>query len=203
MLCKRRVEDFWVSVLSAKMKGATIMRKFSALEITIYGLGAAMFVVVGCCFPIPITGTTAHIDLGYMIMAVFAYLFGPIAGMLVGGLGRFIEDMILFGSIGSPGWLIASICMGFLTGIIFGWTKKFNRNWTKLLVNVSGILVVNAVFLVGFAPWVSSMWNGVPYVAKLPSGVWAFITNDIAMIVLGLPLALMLEKVVPDVKKRT
>lgn len=178
------------------------MKKMSALEITTYGLGAALFVVVGCCFPLPIAGTTAHVDLGYMIMAVYAYLFGPIAGMVVGGLGRFIEDMILFGSIGSPGWLIASICMGFFTGVLFSHTKKFKNNWTKTMTNVTGILVVNAIFLIGFAPWVSSMWNGVPYVAKVPSGVWAFITNDIAMIVLGIPLATILEKVAPIMKKK-
>lgn len=51
---------------------------FTTRMITLYGLGIALFVVLGCVAPIPIPNTTAHIDLGYVVMAVFAYLFGGI-----------------------------------------------------------------------------------------------------------------------------
>lgn len=163
-------------------------------KITVYGLGAALFVVVGCALPIPIPNTTAHIDLGYAIMAIFAYLFGPVAGLLVGGVGRFLEDMVLFGSIGSPGWLIASICVGFLTGLIAKLRNKPLNSFVYTMVLVFGVLIINAVFLVAFAPFISSLWNGVPYIAKLPSGVSAFITNSIAMLAIGFPVAKILEK---------
>ncbi|MBO7217750.1 MAG: ECF transporter S component [Clostridia bacterium] len=163
-------------------------------RITVYGLGAALFVVVGCALPIPIPNTTAHIDLGYAIVAIFGYLFGPIAGLLVGGLGRFLEDMILYGSIGSPGWLIASICIGFLTGILSKLRHKKINSVVSTIVIIVGILIVNAVFLIGFAPFISSLWNGVPFVAKLPSGISAFITNSVSMLALGIPVAKILEK---------
>ena len=163
-------------------------------KLTLYAIGAALFVVVGCTIPISIPNTSAHIDLGYAVMMVYAYLFGPIAGLLVGGLGRFLEDMILFGSIGSPGWLIASICIGFLSGLLLKSSRKGTSKGIRATISIIGILLVNAVFLIGFAPFISSLWNGVPYVAKLPSGVAAFITNSISMLVIGLPLAKILEK---------
>lgn len=173
----------------------------SVQKITVYAVGAALFVAVGCMIPIPIPNTKAHIDLGYAIMAIFAYLFGPLAGLLVGGLGRFLEDMILFGSIGSPGWLIASICIGFLTGLFF----KLMRKHKKPAVTISalvGVLLDNAVFLILFAPFISSIWNGVPYIAKLPSGVSAFITNSLAMLLIGFPVAKKMEKTVYKIFKK-
>lgn len=170
-------------------------KKLSKIQsIAVYAMGAALFVVVGCALPIPIPNTTAHIDLGYAVMSIFAYLFGPIAGLAVGGLGRFLEDMILFGSIGSPGWLIASICIGLLIGFIFKWSKQRGKSTVCKIISLLCILLVNAVFLIGFAPFISSIWNGVPYVAKLPSGISAFITNSISIIVIGLPIAKILEK---------
>ena len=48
-------------------------------KITVYAVGAALFVAVGCLIPIPIPNTKAHVDLGYAIMMIFAYLFGPVA----------------------------------------------------------------------------------------------------------------------------
>ena len=168
---------------------------FTVRQITLYAAGIALFVVVGCMIPIPIPNTSAHIDLGYTIMAIYAYLFGPIAGLLVGGFGRFLEDMILFGSIGSPGWLIASFSMGFLLGLIFRYTKQMKNQTVATTLAVLGTLIVNAVFLIGFAPFISSLWNGVPYVAKLPSGISAFATNSVAIAVLGMPLGKLLEKI--------
>ncbi len=166
----------------------------SVKRITLYAIGIALFVAVGCVLPLPIPNTTAHVDLGYMVMAVFAYLLGPVAGAIIGGMGRFIEDMILYGSIGSPGWLIASICMGLFIGLTFSRTKKIPNQKLALVIQVALILVINAVFLIGLSPFVSSLWHGVPYVAKLPSGISAFLTNCIAIIVLGLPVAKILER---------
>jgi energy-coupling factor transport system substrate-specific component len=171
-------------------------------KITVYAVGAALFVAVGCLIPIPIPNTKAHVDLGYAIMMIFAYLFGPVAGLLVGGLGRFLEDMLLFGSIGSPGWLIASICVGFLTGFFSNLMKKHEKSVTHMVISLGGILLANAVFLILFAPFISSIWNGVPYVAKLPSGVSAFITNSIAMLAVGFPVAKKLEKHVYKIFKK-
>lgn len=172
------------------------MRKiaFTTRKIVLYGLGCALFVVVGCVLPIPIPNTTAHIDLGYVVMAIFAYLYGPIAGGLIGGMGRFLEDMILFGSIGSPGWLIASILMGMLIGLTFKFTQKGDNPQIALMIQIILILIINAVLLIGLSPFISSLWHGVPYITKLPSGLSAFLTNSFAIIVIGIPIGRILEK---------
>ena len=167
---------------------------FTTKMIVTYAMGIALFVAIGCVIPIPIPNTTAHIDLGYMVMTVFAYLYGPIGGVLVGGFGRFLEDMILYGSIGSPGWLIASILMGFLIGMTFSLTQKLSKRKLAFVIQVISILIINAILLIGLAPFVSSLWHGVPYVVKMPSGISAFITNSIAIIAIGIPISLVLEK---------
>ena len=168
-------------------------------KITTYAIGSALFVVIGCSIPISIPNTSAHIDLGYAVMMIYAYLFGPIAGFVVGGLGRFLEDMILFGSIGSPGWLISSFSIGLLSGVILKLRYKVKNHTYFTIISALCVLIVNAIFLIGFAPFISSIWNGVPYLAKLPSGIAAFITNSVSMLLIGLPIAKILEKIVPKI----
>lgn len=172
-------------------------RKSLIKETVLYGIGAALFLVIGCTLPIPIPNTTAHIDLGYVVMGVYAFFYGPIAGAVVGGLGRFLEDIVLFGSIGSPGWLIASICMGLLIGLVFKKTRKLSNIKIATTIQIFSILLINAIFLIGLAPFISSMWNGVPYLAKLPSGISAFATNSIAIICVAIPIANTLKRILP------
>ncbi len=59
------------------------MKKLSVKTVVAIGIGAALFFVLGkVSIPTPVPNT--YISLQYAVQAVFAALFGPIAGLLIG-----------------------------------------------------------------------------------------------------------------------
>lgn len=91
------------------------MKKLSVKSVVAIGIGAALFFVLGkISIPTPVPNT--YISLQYAIQGVFATLFGPIAGLLIGFIGHALIDMTSYGPWWS--WIIASGCAGIIIGLI-------------------------------------------------------------------------------------
>lgn len=110
--------------------------KFTTKQITVHAIGMALYVVVGCLVPIRIPNSQAFIDLGYTIMTVYAYIFGPVAGLLIGAIGRILVDVTMYGGLGTPGWLIASALIGYLGGFILKKGSKMGSFVKELFFRV-------------------------------------------------------------------
>ena len=67
------------------------MKKFSVKTVVAIGIGAALFFVLGK-IAIPSFVANTNISLQYAILAMFATLFGPIAGALIGFIGHTLID---------------------------------------------------------------------------------------------------------------
>ena len=91
------------------------MKKLSVKSVVAIGIGAALFFVLGkISIPTPVPNT--YISLQYAVQAVFAMLFGPIAGLLIGLVGHTLIDATNYGPWWS--WIIASGMAGLIIGII-------------------------------------------------------------------------------------
>ena len=98
------------------------MKKLSVKTVVAIGIGAALFFVLGkISIPTPVPNT--YISLQYAIQAVFATLFGPIAGLLIGLIGHTLIDATSYGPWWS--WIIASACAGLIIGFV---TLKMDIN---------------------------------------------------------------------------
>lgn len=98
------------------------MKKLSVKSVVAIGIGAALFFVLGkISIPTPVPNT--YISLQYAIQAVFATLFGPIAGLLIGLIGHTLIDATSYGPWWS--WIIASACAGLIIGLV---TMKMDIN---------------------------------------------------------------------------
>lgn len=98
------------------------MKKLSVKSVVAIGIGAALFFVLGrISIPTPVPNT--YVSLQYAIQAVFAMLFGPIAGMLIGFIGHTLIDATTYGPWWS--WIIASACVGLIIGLL---TMKMDLN---------------------------------------------------------------------------
>ena len=79
-------------------------------------------------FPIPL----GYAHLGNAMILLAAVYFGPVTGMLSGGLGSALADLTSF-----PGWtlptLIIKLLMGLICGIIAGGGCHYCRNGLRLL----------------------------------------------------------------------
>ena len=81
------------------------MKKLSVKTVVAIGIGATLFFVLGkVSIPTPVPNT--YISLQYAVQAVFAALFGPIAGLLIGFIGHTLIDATNYGPWWS--WIIAS-----------------------------------------------------------------------------------------------
>ena len=90
------------------------MKKLSVKSVVAIGIGAALFFVLGkISIPTPVPNT--YISLQYAVQAVFATLFGPVAGMLIGLIGHTLIDATSYGPWWS--WIIASGVVGLITGL--------------------------------------------------------------------------------------
>ena len=85
------------------------MKKFSVKTVVAIGIGAALFFVLGK-IAIPSFVANTNISLQYAILAMFATLFGPIAGALIGFIGHTLIDATSYGPWWS--WIIASAVVG-------------------------------------------------------------------------------------------
>ena len=116
------------------------MKKLSVKSVVAIGIGAALFFVLGkVSIPTPVPNT--YISLQYAIQAVFATLFGPIAGLLIGFIGHTLIDMTSYGPWWS--WIIASAVYGLLIGLA---KKAIDIENGKF--GVREIVIVNVVQIV-------------------------------------------------------
>ncbi len=98
------------------------MKKLSVKTVVAIGIGAALFFVLGkISIPTPVPNT--YVSLQYAIQAVFATLFGPIAGLLIGFIGHTLIDATSYEPWWS--WIIASAFAGLVIGLV---TLKLDIN---------------------------------------------------------------------------
>ncbi len=91
------------------------MQNHSIKNVVATGIGAALFIIVGIFINIPIFGNTS-IQLQYAVLALFASIFGPIPGFLIGLIGHGLKDALQYGSL-SWFWVLASGVVGLGIGL--------------------------------------------------------------------------------------
>jgi energy-coupling factor transport system substrate-specific component len=143
--------------------------KFISIK-TVLGIviGAAlMFVVQHFASDIPFdTGVEGtYLNLGIAILAVFAAIFGPIAGFLIGFIGHTLVDVFAPWGI-SWSWVASSA----IFGCIVGWF------WKSYKIEEGGFGLKECL-----------VFNGVQIVANIL--VWAFIARTLDMSLFNEPFS--------------
>ena len=91
------------------------MKKSPVTTIVAIGIGAALFFVLARFVAIPSPVPNTSITTQYGLLAFMSALFGPIAGLLIGFIGHFLNDL----SAGWGIWWSWVICSG-LFGLLVG-----------------------------------------------------------------------------------
>ncbi|WP_448864434.1 ECF-type riboflavin transporter substrate-binding protein [Dorea sp.] len=97
------------------MKGKNMKGISSIKTVVAVGIGAALFLVLGRFVAIPSPVPNTQISLQYAVLALFAVMYGPMAGGLIGLVGHTLMDLSWGGS---PWWSwgLASAFAGLLIG---------------------------------------------------------------------------------------
>lgn len=170
------------------------MKKLSVKSVVAIGIGAALFFVLGkISIPTPVPNT--YISLQYAIQAVFATLFGPIAGLLIGFIGHTLIDATSYGPWWS--WIIASAFAGLVIGLItynMDLSEGFDR---KKLIRFNVAQIIAHLLAWGLvAPVLDIMIYAEPLEKLFAQGLMAGVANIITTGVVGSLLLLAYAKTI-------
>lgn len=170
------------------------MKKLSVKSVVAIGIGAALFFVLGkISIPTPVPNT--YISLQYAVEAVFATLFGPIAGLLIGFIGHTLVDATNYGPWWS--WIIASAFVGLVIGLV---TMKLDVNEgidKKKIIQFNVAQVIAHLLAWGVvAPVLDILIYSEPVKKLFAQGLMAGIANIITTGVVGTLLLVAYAKTV-------
>lgn len=156
-------------------------------KICLTALGIALYVCVSMLIKIPVIGHIS-LDLGYIVLAVYCYIYGGVSGAIVGSCGCFLVSLIASGWI-AIGWPLGNFLVGALCGMVYTRTKGKRG---AVLINTA--VTVAAVFI-GVAvikTVVECALYSLPVTVKFAKNLAAFSMDAIVMCI-GLYIASVVE----------
>lgn len=121
------------------------MEKNHVKKLCLVSLFTAL-VALGTMF-IQIPVTTGYVHLGDCFIFLVAIIFGAKFGMIAGGLGSFLADILLGYGIYAPFSLLIKGLMGFVVGKFSSYSKNENFYTSK---NFIGILLGGIIMIAGY-----------------------------------------------------
>ena len=94
----------------------------SVKTVVAIGIGAALMFVLMRFVALPTGIPNVNINLGIAVLAVFAAIFGPIAGLLIGFIGHTLVDLTWGWGVWWT-WVIADALYGFAIGLFWKFFK--------------------------------------------------------------------------------
>lgn len=157
-------------------------------QVVAIGIGAAIFVAL-TTVQIPIIPNTA-IQVRAAVLAFFAAVFGPIAGLAIGLIGHALGDAIFYGGVWWS-WVIPDGIFGLLVGLLYKSYRieKGGFGIKQILIFNAVQIVANAVAWILIAPVLDILIYKEPTDKVFLQGVVAFVTNAVTVAVLGTLLA--------------
>ncbi|MEG2672292.1 MAG: ECF-type riboflavin transporter substrate-binding protein [Ruthenibacterium sp.] len=150
------------------------------------GIGAAMFFVLGRFVVLPSGIPNTNLSLQYAVLGLFAVMYGPVAGALIGFLGHTLIDLSWGGS---PwwSWIIASAVAGLIMGMIAEKVKLSEGNFGKkeIITYVVTTAVSQIVSFVVLAPVLDILIYAEPANKVFVQGAVAAGLNFLVAAILG------------------
>jgi len=161
----------------------------SVKTVVAIGIGAALMFVLMRFVAIPSGIPNTNLNLGIAILTIFAAIFGPIAGFLIGFIGHTLTDLT-WGSVWWT-WVIGSALYGCAVGLFFKLYKIEQGDFgikQAVIFNCVQILS-NIVIWVGIAPTLDIFVYSEPADKVYIQGVVAASLNAAVVLILGTLLA--------------
>lgn len=164
----------------ARQKGLSIK------TVVAIGIGSALFVILGRFGSIPSGVPNTNIETAYAVLALFALLYGPAAGLLIGLIGHTLKDAIFYGSPWFS-WVIASAFVGLIIGLLAPRAAVQNGEFGgKQIVRFNlAQLAANAIAWFLLAPVLDIAIYAEPADKVFTQGLVAGISNIVTVGVIG------------------
>lgn len=125
--------------------------KMTTKELCIQGLLIALVTVCTMVFQIPVSATNGYIHLGDSMILLVGVFFGARYGMVAGGIGSALADLLSGYAHWVPFTLVIKGLMGWLIGKIAGGAANREKFFTgrNLLASVVGIAWMVVGYFIG------------------------------------------------------
>jgi energy-coupling factor transport system substrate-specific component len=165
-------------------------RIISVRTVVAIGIGAALLFVLMRFVAIPSGVPNTNLNLGIAVLTVFAAIFGPLAGVLIGFIGHTLTDLSWGGVWWS--WVIADAAYGLLIGLFLKFYRiEEGRFGIKEGIIFNGIQILsNAVAWALIAPALDILIYQEPTDKVFLQGLVAGGLNSAVVLILGTLLAL-------------
>ena len=164
----------------------------STKRICLYALGIALFAALTMCLQIPVF-ENYYLCLGYTVMAVYCFFFGPAAGALIGSMGVVLYCLLTSGLRGMPGWALGNL----IIGLLLGWTFRSTQNWKRgiltWIIHALAIVIACAAGILGVKSGIEFVLYGQPFLFRAAKNLYAFIA-DTVMLLISLPVCGRLDQ---------
>ncbi len=161
-------------------------------KLSVSAMGIALFVVLSLCLQVPVF-ENYYLCLGYVVMTLFCYYFGPLSGMAVGGIGVIFYCLLTSGLRGMPGWAAGNLVIALLVGIACKITKRINKQWLRYVLIGFTIVISVAIAMLGVKSIIESLLYSQPMWLRVMKNSYAFVADTVVMII-SLPLCESLKK---------
>ena len=157
-------------------------------------MGTALFVVLSLCLQVPVY-ENYYLCLGYVVMMVFCFYFGPFSSVIVSTLGVILYCLLISGLRGMPGWAAGNIVLALLISIACKGTSALKRSWLRYLILLGVIVATTAIAILGVKSLVESLLYAQPFFLRVAKNIYAFIADIIVMVV-SIPVCENLETII-------
>ena len=165
----------------------------STKKICITAMGTALFVVLSLCLQVPVF-ENYYLCLGYVVMTLFCYYFGPISGMTVGGLGVVLYCLLTSGLRGMPGWTVGNLVIGLFVGLTCKFTLRIKKQWIRHIIIGISVVVSAAVAMLGVKSLIEALLYAQPMLSRMAKNTYAFIA-DVVVMIISLPICVSIKSV--------
>ena len=161
-------------------------------QITLFAAGIALFAALSMCLQVPVF-ENYYLCLGYVVMAVYCYSFGTLAGTVSGTFGVIVYCLLINGLRGMPGWALGNIVIGVFLGLTFRMTKGMKNPALQTVLNIAGIAAGTAVGILLVKSLTESVLYGQMIAVRIGKNMTAFVA-DLVVLILSLPVCVMLDR---------
>ena len=163
-------------------------------KLCLTAMGTALFVVLTLCLQVPVF-ENYYLCLGYVVMMVFCFYFGPFSSVIVGTLGVILYCLLTSGLRGMPGWAAGNIVIALAVSITCKYTAGLKKRWIRYLILMAVIIASTAIAILGVKSLVEMILYAQPFLLRAVKNVYAFVA-DIMVMTVSLPVCEKLEGVI-------
>jgi len=161
-------------------------------KLALLAVGIALFVVLSLCLQVPVF-ENYYLCLGYVVMAVYCYSFGTIAGTVVGFFGVILYCVVISGLRGMPGWALGNIVIGLILGLTFHAARKLSHPLLRTAIEVVVIVLAVALGILVVKSVTESLLYAQPFLVRAAKNSYAFVA-DVVVLIISLPVCAVLDK---------